>query len=548
MPSFNGIIATGGIENDVGAVIPPWFDNPVDYHSDQIGYDPVDVLSHGPFTNTQPIDEPRAPFNGVRIPGFFEDFYNRIHIEPPIIDAGNVSSDQIRTLTLFNGFFVPATLDAILESQTDGMVLSGITAPALIGPLVSRTLTLNISTEGPPDIDADYLFQFDIYQDLVLHISGSRIIVLPYQAISGFKETLESACEVLTMNDGTEQRIQHRQRPRQTFNGSYHVPSNEVGRADNILYGWLGKRWAIAVWSESQLVSFSSTDTIPCVTGNTDIRVGGLVMIWASESKYEVIEVAVINSGSIILTRPTVQDYPRAMLMPVRSGLAGESMKIIKSGTDAMVQAEFEVTDNALLASTAPAQYLGEDIYFDQMLMGDSGFTDEYRNRVDRVDFGTTIETYTPWKNRKIGRSVHYVFADRNESWTFRQWAHRRDGKQKPYWIPTFESNFILAMSGPVGTQLVVVGNDYRGLAEDRKHLAIELDDGTWRACAVTGTAVIDANTFSIAIDINLGVDATRLRRVSYLGLKRLDTNSVEIEWIGNAVGVADVPIVEIAP
>lgn len=551
MTTYAGSILVGTPENLTGAYIPDWNSAPVDYHKQQIAVDvpPVPFMLRGPLTNNLPVSIESRNTLGIRMPGFFDDFYNRVHIEPALVDAGNVSSTQIRNIVLFNGFFTPLTIDAILASDAEGITLTGITAPTLVGPLVTIPFTATISTEGPPDINGGFLFQFDIYNDIELHFNGSRVIVLPYQAESGFEEELEWVTEVLTSNNGTEQRIQHRQKPRQKFSGSYFVPSTEVARADSIVYGWIGKRWAIAVWSESQIIQLEPAgDTIVCETGTTDIRVGGLIMIWSSANNYEVIEVAAVNPTNIVLTRATVNSYPRALLMPVRSGLGTDRMKIVKNGFDARVFTEFEVTDNTTLTATVPAQFLGEDIYYEESLMGDSGFTDEYQNRVDRVDYGTTIEIYSPWLNKKITRNVHFVCQNRSESWTFRQWLHRRDGKQKPYWLPTFESNFELAMTGLVSNSLICRNNDWRGLSEARVHVAIEYTDLTWRATTITGSAVVDANTFSIAINTSLNVDASRIKRISLLGLKRLDTNVVRLNWIGNAVCEADIPILEITP
>lgn len=544
-----------------GSLVPPpdnaqgpnyrsWMAAPTITHHEPVIWDAVkSYIGPGPVTDNNPIDIVHWANTGARVPSFFDDFYNRMLIEPADINAGNVSSDQVRTVKLFNGFFTPTTVNSILETGTAGLTLEGIAPPEIMGPLQSKILTLGISTEGPPDIDADYLFNFSQGGTLLLHVYGSRVIILPYQAEAGLEETLEWSTEVLTSNDGTEQRIRYRLKPRQTFSGTYHVPQREVGRAGNIIYGWLGKRWAIAVWSESQLVSFAASANIPCVTGNTDIRIGGLVMVWKSEQDYEIIEVAAINSGSIDLVRPTVNDYPRGMLMPVRSGVTPDTMRISKTVASARVIADFEVTDNIALTNVVPPQFLGEDIYFDEVLMGDGDrFEDEIRNRIERVDYGTTLQVFTPWAHAKIGRAVRYLFETRDESWAFRRWLHRRDGQQKPYWLPSFESDFILKMSGVVTNTLIVESCDWRGLNESHNHLAIELSNGTWYPCTITGSASINATTTSLAIDISLNVDAIYIRRLSLLGLKRIATNNVTIQWIGNAVGQCTLPILEIEP
>lgn len=546
MSSFNGFIISD-VQHDRAVVLPDWLDEPIPFNRHPASL-LQDIIAHGLVTETHVLVEDPHNFGGKVVPSFSMEFYNRVLIEPAFIDAGNVVSEQVRTLSIFNGFFTSVTIEDIVTNNADGITLDGVPTPSVLLPLGTRIATLRIGTEGPPDIDAQFKFSFDSYRDLFVAITGSRVIALPYQVEAGFKEVLEWRTEVLTSNDGSEQRIQHRFKPRQEFSGNYHVPADQLARADNILYGWIGQRWAVPVWSESQLVGAASGNEIPCLTGTTDIRISGLVMIWESPTKYEVIEVVDIGFASVTLARPLNNSYVRALLMPLRSGLGGGTGAIKKNGITGKISMSFDILDNIQLFDSAPAQYLGEDVYFDNTLMGEEGLTDKYTARVDMVDYGAVRETFLPWINRKIGRSTFFLLEDSQTMWTFRKWLHRRAGKLKPYWLPTFENNFRLDMTGPVSSSLIVKNDDFKGLGDKRIHLAIQYNDNTWQIRTITGVSVVDGDTSAIGLNTPLNVDATFVKMVCYLGLKRLDTDSVTIEWVGGGVATSSIGILEILP
>lgn len=541
------------VTHDKWSGSPSWLSAPVANNHDSAGYAGSSFI-HGAHTSTQPVNENPVTHSGVRLPGFADDFYNRILIEPNHIDAGNLVTQQYYDVTVFNGYFESKTLGNLTFDTTQGVTLAGPAIGTTWGALQTRAYQLTVSTDGPPNIDTTLAFDWPgIADDVSIKIVGVRIVMLPFQANTPWKETYEWKTSVLTTNSGKEQRIRLRKFPRQLIAAEYPIDYDHLPLGFNMATGWVGKRWAVGMWSETQAVGtlLNGSNSITCVTDRHNFVAGGLLLLWESVDRNEVLEIDTIEPGVIRLKRRTALLYSNATLMPVRMGVPkGNVIDRWSNGYNSGLSMNYEVTDNNLLATDTPTQYLNEDIYYETSLMGDKGsMSEQIKTRQDAVDFDVgVIDYFSPWKDFQKARNVSFLNDGAQEVWTFKRWLHRRAGRLKPYWLPTFEDNLILQQTGTITSALRVREGAYKNLGKVNKHLAILLDDGTWLPRTVNGVSDAPGGLIDVAIDSPLFLDASRIRMICFLGLHRLDTDAVEVEWIGNNISQSSIRILEIKP
>lgn len=236
--------------------------------------------------------------------------------------------------------------------------------------------------------------------------------------------------------------------------------------------------------------------------------------------------------------------------MPVRIGSVKGAIKKNYFGYQGNLEINFEFTDNLDLGQGSdPEQFLGEDIYFDEILMGEE-LTDEFIARIDELDFETgRVTRFAPWALNRIRRPFQYILQGMTEIWTFRKWLHRRAGRWKPFWIPSFENNFNLLQTGTVTTSLTVSSDDYKLFANKRSHIALQLVDDSWLTRTITGVTDIGNGQMILAVDTAFtNLTADKIKRICFLGLKRLDTDRVEIKWDTNRTVYCTIPTLEITP
>lgn len=501
-------------------------------------------------SDTQPITEIPSTGAGHRMPAFGDEFYNHIIIEPQALDVGNLVSNQVRTVDVFNGYFVQKTLTQLLETATTGLSITGEVVPTVYQPLETKTYTLTVTSDGPAIIDASYQFNWSSPEDNKLFaVKGVRLVAIPYQAIAPWSETLEWLTSVITSVSGKEQRIRLRASPRQSFSATFPVPYSEMAKAYNLTQGWKFRTWALPVWSEAQFIAplTAGAITIPCETLTSDLREGSLVGIWDSEKVSEIVEISLVSPGSITLDVALSNSYIRPLLVPVRSATVEGNITRKTSGSSAELGVNFMVKDNITLTAETPQQYKNEDVYFTPFLLEGEYVQDSVISRDDVVDYNSGLRVKsTPWATAKQSRPFRIRAQTLTDTWDVRRFLHRRAGKLKPFWVPSFEDNVTLDDTGLILSALKVRSELYTSMVSHRKDIAILLSSGSWLLRGITGAVDQPDGSVVFALDSALNIQATTISKIMFLTLVRFDADRLELHWPGNAILDVTVPLLEI--
>lgn len=380
-------------------------------------------------------------------------------------------------------------------------------------------------------------------------------VIIPLWPRPGSSETLEWLTYVMDSEDGTEERTEMRSSPRQGFRYSYFESALRQAGVNNVLYGGRTQQWWVPAWSQVQAVgpvpAFQAF--VDCDTRYSEYRVDGYALLWESPDHYSVIQTSAISDTQLTIPAPGSVGptaFTDAYIMPLRTGYLTSNPSRSLDGKSSILTLAFAVEDNAELTVAAPTQYLGDDLYTDAGIL-DGGQTPEQLDaRFDLFDPGLGIVSYrAPWTYIRPQR-VHRMVADGAvEHWSIREFLHRRKGRSAQFWQPSFENDLRLNQTGALTTSIDVYPDDYDTYATDRSHIAVETLDGTWYPRAITGTTSVDSEHLTLDLDSSLGgFDASTVRRISFLGLRRLDTDRAEIAHVGATVFSCPVNTVEIQP
>lgn len=373
---------------------------------------------------------------------------------------------------------------------------------------------------------------------------------LPFPAQAPMRENLEWKTDLMQSFNGTEKAIQLRNHARQSFN--YDIPEGNVSklRAYLTYYGAMRLKWAVPVWAEVQHLGtvIANTQTILCDTVNYDLRLNGLALLWQSPDLWQVVEIVAMDATSITIDGFTVA-FQNAYLLPVRVGRVRDNITRASNGFEGSTSIIFEVEDNLALDATVPAQFLGNDIYLDPTLFNDGLISTALTTRTDRIDYELgLVENRYPWNFNRDLRPRHMLANGPAEVRALRGWLMRRAGRFRRFWEPTYENDLRNASTGTLTNKLRVNPADgYTDWPPNRNHIAVNAG-GVWLARTVTGIATPTPGVLELTLDSNLNIQASTIRAISFLGLRRLDTDRVELNWLGNSVLRATVNTVEIQP
>jgi hypothetical protein len=373
--------------------------------------------------------------------------------------------------------------------------------------------------------------------------------VLPLWASPPLNETVAWLTNVDVYENGSEDREPLRNDPRHQYRVNCFVPLTVQAAIKNVLYGARASQWMVPVWSQMQRLGAVAADeaTLDAVTSYSEYLPGSRLILWESETNWQVIGIdQVVDANTISLTGLTAE-FNDAWVAPVRRAfLEGDPSRTF-NGRTSRLSMTLNVEDNWSLTVAAPEQYLGNDIYFDPGLFESDTSDEEVATRFELFDERLGLVTYsTPWLHNRPSRPHRMMAEGAEEAWALREWLHRRAGRYRPFWHPSFEIDLRVQNAGAVAANLIVAADEYLRFASARDHLAIETTAG-WVARAVIGTAVIGGQVH-LTLNAALGVDASAILRVCFLGLRRLNSDRVEINWMGGCVCACSVPVLDIEP
>jgi hypothetical protein len=530
----------------------PSFFSAIEFSTLGSGVLPQQEIGCGAHSDVLPLSVLTQSLSGCRLPSYVDVFYNRMEVQPNPIDVGNIVSDEQRTLTVFNGYFTSTDLTTILKSSLEGVEVTGPALPATIGPLQEVTYTLDISVGvGPPSIDGSLLFDFETgVNDITVEVTGSRVIAMQYIFRAGMRESLSWKTQVITSNNGYEQRMSLKGSPIQVFSGTFSIPNDEGTTADSLMYGWRGNTFALPVASECRGLLSSTSTASPNIDVNTDygdFRVGGLAIIYISSKIFELVNIVSFTTNQIVADINITRIYPAGtFVMPIRTARLQSSPTRRFTGYSQELTADFVVTENISLAvGAAPDQHLGLDVFVDQPLAVSDFGTDTYTFPVEVIEYDSGItDTFASWLKPKIQRQFGLDFITAEEAWNFRLWLHRRRGKLRPFWMPTFENNMTHLNSSTILSQLVIVDEGQDSLANERTDIAIRTTTG-WVFRRIVSITPL-GNDLEVTLSGDANIEPEDVLFISWMGRKRLTSDTLQLEWIGLGVAQATVPITEI--
>jgi len=494
---------------------------------------------------------------GHVIHSYFDDFYNRIHVLPQILDLGNVVSTQIVTIDVWNSYLVPVTLNGVSGGAV-GVSIDGPTAfPMGFGAIQMTSWDVSVTIEGPPIVEALYTWDFNEVwsNDPTLSVVGRRVIAWTVSPDwkNGITETITFLTDVLGSRTGAEQRRALRVHPKRAFRARSLIERRERALIDNLLHGWGGQIWAIPMWHDVQTLSAdlgAGAMSIPCTTTYRDFEAGRLAILRGTDAfRYETVEIESLTGSALTLVRPTLYAWGKGTrLYPARlARLAGQPRFKRMQDQAWDIDYRFVVTEPCTWTPfTFTTTYRSHPVYevkpdetedvtgtFERLLaVLDNDVAAPYV--VDTADEGFALQSH------------RWIMHGAAEHDTVRRLIYALRGRQKCVWVPTHADDLrVIATVGGSSVEMTIenVGFALQALGHNgRRDIRIKLANGTIVYKRITNAAEVDIDTETITIDSSFGsvLQPADFKLISFMRLMRLDDDEVEIKHVTDIAGVGE--------
>jgi hypothetical protein len=500
--------------------------------------------------------QPAYALNGTLARSYMDDYYYRVHLRPDRLDLGQLSTAQTRSIEVWNAYIDRTlTLNQVLATAADGIVVTAPGGfPLAFAPNQSRIWTVQIVVSGPGKIDATLQWLFaDPSEDVQLEITGNRLTawtVLPDWS-NGISETLVWLTDIGEAVDGSQARTPLRGDPRRRWEAAYIAYGTDRQLAESLLYGAAARNYVVPVWWDGDVLAVqlsAGAPSIPLVTAGRDYAVGAQVLLWGSPTDYELVEVASVAANAITLANPTVNIWPAGTrVWPCRNAALTDTPRLTRKN-DRLIEAQirFEAREPCDWPAIAPAtMYAGYPVLEQHPNEADD-LTAQYARKLVTLDNQIALPDVDDFSG--------FAWPTQSHAWTLSgrdaQSAHRSllywlQGQAQALWVPSWQDD--VTLTGPVAGNATTLNVAWAGIARyltlmpGRRHLRIELDDGSVFYRAVTAAAEVGQTSENLAIDSALGVaiDPQSVRAISWMALCTLAGDSVEILHVTDGDGIA---------
>lgn len=485
-----------------------------------------------------------------------DTWYEIVHVFPFSFAFGNVLTTVVETIIVYNADrFVARTFSSFTNNAGGGITITDLPPlPLVLGRQSGLSLTLEVTSDGPPTINGtlDFAFGTDVF---MLPVTGNRIVMFPFVPDLPLRERLRFLTEIFEHKDGTEQRVALREFPRQEF--SFPVlreEGEELTRFEILMFDWQARVFGLPVWTERARLAadIAVNDTVITVdsTAYADFRVGGLAIVHRSEVEFEALEIAAIGSSTITFATPFGAAFPAgSLVMPIRTALASPSVRGVRWRRNlARRELSFRVLDNDVASSFPDASpwvvndaesAVNGEIFLSGLNAVGGTLSESVDRRVQVFDNGTgkfSVGSTTPYNTR--GSAFRFVPKSRAELWKVRRLLHALRGRQVSFFVPTGFRDLTVTQDWNNGTGSITIKNvGFNQFARQRNRFAvvrIELTDGTVLVPTITGSSVVSASEEIIAVSLNAprNIVASEFSRVEFLERVRLSSDDVTIDHV----------------
>lgn len=379
--------------------------------------------------------------------------------------------------------------------------------------------------------------------------------VWPFLA-STLTEELQWLTDPLGSRTG-EQRIALRKAPRQIFSYGMLLTQEEYSHSKRILrergVGLIG----FPIWSEAvQInVTVNSGDTsVSFDTSTADWRAGDMIVLWKGDQRIQKL-VATVNPAGLDFFGEVGEEIVNPEVVPVRRCLFTDGLSFDRLPEYASVRAGFLVVDNVDLSSEWSSdfpQYLSLDVITERPEMV-KPLSDKIVRSAEVVDNQLGLVHYEEVKDYiDYGQMLGFLDERPTQLWRRRLWLHSLHGKQKTFWLPSFNNDLrLMATNNGVSTTLSVKS---LGLATapsptyTGKHIMIELKDGTRYFRQISSATEGSGGNDNIVVSSAFGasVAPANIAIFSFMSKMRFDSDSIEFEHMPNALTLTAIPAVEV--
>ncbi len=480
------------------------------------------------------------------------DWFERFHVLPRSFDFGNILSAQSTPIEVFNAFrHDTKEWTSFVNGAGAGTELGGLPAlPTNLAPLNGIPMTVDVSATGDPFVDATLDFGFTGLGTIFVPIEIQRIVLWGATPEQEYIEELAFLTNVYPSKDGTEKRESVRKSPRQSWNYQYKIDEGlDAQTLENRLFDFHARTFGVPVWFDDADMTVAAAAGVSVITveatGIRDFRVGGLVVIFTSQTIFDVLEIASggITGTTLTFTSVTINAYVvGTKVYPLATCFVPPQVSGARWPVNLQRQdVRFSAIDNDVdLADLSAFSSFNSKLLLDNgNSMRGSTVGHGYRMDLVKIDSGSgLLFQESPWDRHKRSYLFTLRADGRQEVWDMRRMIHAIKGQWTSFYIPRDSDDLALVANLSSGADTLDVTNvGYAQFIRNRQPknvIRVNFVDGSTPLLrTIIGSTSPSTTVDQLQVDSNWPATFTpaEISRIEYVEKIRFATDRMQIRY-----------------
>jgi hypothetical protein len=379
--------------------------------------------------------------------------------------------------------------------------------------------------------------------------------VWPFLPQHGVTESLEWNTEVFRARSA-EYRSCNRSQPRHELSLKHQMIPTDFGLAKELAKSIGGEKVYFPVWPEFTHVGAITAHSVTLSVDSSYAcyKSGGKLLVWESNTHYEVVTIYSLGTGIITLNPWVVDAYSDAVVVPLRYGTMEQEVEAARDSNVELipVSARFSTTETEDLSGASGGltypTYRTYPVITDQTET-DGGISELYSRETESLD----TETGALWRGALFTQpiqtsSLSWWVDSRASLWALRIWLHTRKGQQKAFWMPSWNSELTPLGSIAVGGNTLEIADcDYNAHYPSGATWAIIDTSGQYTCLKVSSCVSGDPGKEVLTFQetVTGGLPLSSMARMCRIVLSRFSSDRVEIQHTIGGEAKTVVPVVE---
>lgn len=508
---------------------------------------------------------------GKHLPSYTDVFYNRIWVIPSSINVDGAPQQFSTSATVWNSYFSDKNIVSVTSNNLAGVNISGFLT-GQIKALESKTYTISLTSGVGAVVNGFYQFNFSDAEDPILPVGGTISLAFPYKHNwnTDYVETYALKSGVLESHNGKEQTFKLTANPRRALSMDVLLADNTTADEINVIrakfynsmvYG-KAKSWIVPIWPDVQILQSNiniGTTVINVPTDNYDFKVGGYVYIYNKYNNYEIGIITSLTPTSITLSAGVQKAWNSGtyLIPAVQAKIQDDSIKgsILNYGLEsfnmvwAVIPKENEQINKVGTFSTTV--YNGNPIFLWKHNFTEDPSIEVYSpNRL--IDFEVGNFILDPRYNfNRVRSTFSYLLKNRTELSSALGFFAMVNGKQKPFWMPTYANEIQVTSSGSSSSSIINIKDiGYSSFIRqnpNQRDIILIKTDGSYILRKIISSSGNGDGTEKLVLDQAVGFNWTpaTFREGHFLKLVRLDQDSLDVTYLTNTIANISFVIVD---